>query len=206
VFVDVIKGSTSNPDATRRQIGEWVTRIAPHLSGWRGTTAGVTADGTFVAMTRIDADATPGMARDQWPSATPALLAGDRSSLVYDKVTLLDEKGNIGGAGFVQLVFGAVHDSVRADEYLKEFDSAYAPLRPDCIGRLMARRDDGQFVGVFYFTSEQDARTAEAQAVPPEIADLIQRGQALSDGPGTYLDLTSPWIFEPSAAMTETVS
>ena len=65
----------------------------------------------------------------------------------------------------------------------------------------MASRDDGRFVGAFYFSSEADARAAEAQEMSPELADLIQRGQALSDGPGTYIDLTTPWIHRSSLAM-----
>jgi hypothetical protein len=35
----------------------------------------------------------------------------------------------------------------------------------------------------------------------PELADLIQRGQALSVGLGTYIDLTTPWIYRSSLAM-----
>jgi hypothetical protein len=202
MFVDVISGSTENPHEMQRRIGEWVTDIAPHTPGWRGTTAGVAADGTFVAMTRIDAEVAPAPAHDQWRTATLALLAGDRSSLIYDRVNLLEEQGDVGSAEFVQFVLGRVRNTAESHRYLTEFDAVYAPLRPDCVGRLMAGRDDGRFIGAFYFTSEEEARAAEGQEMSPEIVALIERGETLSDGPAIYIDLTRPWIHRPPAAST----
>ena len=202
MFVDVISGSTEHPDAMQRRIGQWVTDIAPHTRGWRGTTAGVAADGTFVAMTILDAEVAPGPGHEQWRTATLALLAGDRSSLIYDRVTLLEEAGDVGAAGFVQFVLGRVRNTAEGDRYLTEFDAVYAPLRPDCIGRLMAGRDDGRFIGAFYFTSEEEARAAEGQEMSPEIVALIERGEALSDDRAIYIDLTRPWIHRPFAALT----
>jgi hypothetical protein len=201
MFVEVITGTTGNPDVMRRLTTDWVADISPGTTGWRGTTAGVTADGTFIAMTEIDSATARIPGHDRWRTATLAMLDGDPSSLVYDRITLRELPGDAATAGFVQFGLRQVPNRAELEQYFKDFDAACAGLRPDCVGRLMASCDDGRFVGAFDFSSEADARAAEAQEMAPELADLIQRGQALSVGPGTHIDLTTPWIYRSSLAM-----
>lgn len=61
----------------------------------------------------------------------------------------------------------------------------------------MASREDGRFVGMFLFTSEGQARAGEARDLDQDVADLIQQGQALADGPTRFIDVSSPWIHRP---------
>jgi hypothetical protein len=196
MFVEVVQGMAIDPARVHHLLDRWVVDVAPHAPGWRDTTAGVAADGRFVAMIRFDSDVAPIPGHDQWRAETMALLNGDTSHLVYDRVVVLKE-GAVGTAGFVQFVLGRVHDLAVAETYLKDFDEICAPLRPDSTGRLMAGRDDGQFIGAFSFSSERDARTGEAQEVSPRIAEMKRRGVALGDGRAQYIDLTDPWVYVP---------
>ena len=206
MYLDVITGSTSNPAALQQLLDRWANEVAPGIRGWRGTTAGVTADGTFAMVSRIEDEVPTAAGPEKWRTALIELLGPDPSSGMYDRVTLLEETEGVARAGFVQFTLGRVENPPAADRYLQQFDEVYAPLRPDMIGRLMARRDDGEFFGAFYFTSQEQARAGEAQQVSPEIAEMMQRGQELSLTPGAYLDLTSPWIYRPAAALTGAAS
>ena len=201
VVVEVVQGSTTDPESVRQQLDRWMVDVAPHAPGWRGTTAGVAVDGRFVAMIRFDAAVAGIPGHDQWRAETMAMLHGDTSDLIYDRVTVL-KRGDDRAAGFVQFVLGRVHDLAAAETYLKDFDPIYAPLRPDSVGRLMAGRDDGRFIGAFAFTSERDARKGETRKVSPEIAAMIKRGNTLGDGPARYIDLTEPWVYAPGHAAT----
>ena len=202
MFVEVVQGMATDPLRIHDLLDRWVSDVAPHAPGWRDTTAGVAADGRFVAMIRFDSTvAGPIPGHDQWRAETMALLSGDTSHVVYDRVVVLED-GAAGAAGFVQFVLGRVHDLAAAEAYLKDFDEIVAPLRPDSTGRLMASRADGRFIGAFSFSSEHDARTGEAQEVPPRSAEMIHRGRGLGDGPARYVDLTDPWIYVPGNAAT----
>ena len=196
MFVEVIQGMATDPLKVHQKLDRWVSDIAPHAPGWHDTTAGVAADGRFIAMIRFDSTDAPIPGHDQWRTETMALLDGDSSHLVYDRVVVLKERG-VGAAGFVQIVLGRVHDPAAAETYLKDFDQIVAPLRPDSTGRVMASRADGHFVGAFSFSSEHDARIGEAQDVSSDVAEMIQRGTALGDGRAQYIDLTDPWIYWP---------
>jgi len=113
MFVEVITGTTGNPDALRRLINDWVADVGPRTTGWRGTTtSGVAADGAFVA---IDGTA-PIPGHDRWRTATLAVLEGDPASLVYDRITLRELPAHAATAGFVQVVLGKVHDPAEADQ------------------------------------------------------------------------------------------
>ena len=157
MFVEVVQGMATDPLKVHQLLDRWVIDVAPHAPGWHDTTAGVAADGRFIAMIRFDSTVAPIPGHDQWRAETMALLNGDTSHAVYDRVVVLKE-GAVGTAGFVQFVLGRVHDLAAAEAYLKDFDEIVAPLRPDSTGRLMASRDDGQFIGAFTFSSEHDAR------------------------------------------------
>jgi hypothetical protein len=199
MFVEVVQGMVTDPLKVHQLLDRWVSDIAPQAPGWHDTTAGVAADGRFIAMIRFDSTAAPIPGHDQWRAETMALLNGETSDAVYDRVVVLKE-GAVGTAGFVQFVLGRVHDLAAANAYLKDFDEIVAPLRPDSTGRLMASRDDGQFIGAFTFSSELDARAGEAQVVSPSLAEMKRRGAALGDGRAEYIDLTDPWVYLPVRA------
>ncbi len=196
MFVEVVQGSAADPESVHQLLDRWVVEVAPCAPGWRGTTAGVAAHGGFVAMIRFDSDGAPIPGHHDWRAEMLRLLNGSGSSQIYDHVVVLKETDDRPD-GFVQFVLGKVHDLTAAETYLKDFDRIYAPLRPDSTGRLMAGRDDGQFVGAFSFRSEPDARRGEAQDVSPRIADMIGQVKSLRDGRARYVDLTDPWEYAP---------
>jgi hypothetical protein len=196
MFVEVVQGMATDPLKIHQLLDRWVIDVAPQAPGWHDTTAGVAADGRFIAMIRFDSTVAPIPGHDQWRAETMDLLNGDTSHAVYDRVVVLKE-GAVGTVGFVQFVLGRVHDLAAAETYLKDFDEIIAPRRPDSTGRLMASRDDGQFIGAFAFGSELAARSGEAQEVSPRIAEMKRRGAALGDGRAEYIDLTDPWVYLP---------
>jgi hypothetical protein len=196
MVVEIVQGMATDPLKVHQLLDRWAIDVAPQAPGWHDTTAGVAADGRFIAMIRFDSTVAPIPGHDQWRAETMGLLNGDTSHAVYDRVVVLKE-GAAGTAGFVQFVLGRVHDLAAAETYLKDFDEIVAPLRPDSTGRLMASRDDGQFIGAFTFSSEDAARAGETLEVSPRIAEMKRRGVALGDGRAEYIDLTDPWVYLP---------
>jgi len=82
MFGQVVQGSTTNPAEIRDAMERWARDLSPGAVGWLGTTAGVTEDGTFIAVIRFD---TQGAARassdrpeqDQWWAQTCTFLDGE---------------------------------------------------------------------------------------------------------------------------------
>ena len=56
MFVQVIQGQVSDAAQVRAQLDKWVAEIAPHATGWLGSTSGVTDDGTLVAVARFESE------------------------------------------------------------------------------------------------------------------------------------------------------
>ena len=54
MFVQVIQGQISDPRQVHAQLDRWADELADASIGWMGTTAGVTEDGTFVALARFE--------------------------------------------------------------------------------------------------------------------------------------------------------
>ena len=85
MIVEVVQRMATDPAKVHQLLDRWAVDVAPHAPGWRDTTAGVAADGRFVAMIRFDSAAAPIQGHDQWRAETMAVLNGDRSHLVYDR-------------------------------------------------------------------------------------------------------------------------
>ena len=201
MVVELIEGFAPSGEVLRRRMSGWREEIAGDVPGWRGTTAGVADDGTFVALFEFDHDASSITQHQRWCTQTLASLGGDATRTVYPRVPLR-VVGEVEAAGFVQVVVGRVHDVAAGEAYLAAFDRAVAPLRPDMTGRLMANRDDGRYVGAFYFASESAARAGEAQELPADLLDLTRRGESIGNGPPRYIDLRDPWLFAPAPGLT----
>ena len=54
MFIQVMQGHTSDATGLRTRLDEWVEEHSEAATGWLGTTAGVTADGEFVALVRFE--------------------------------------------------------------------------------------------------------------------------------------------------------
>src|SRR3712207_6106901 len=56
MFVQVIEGQTNDAGALRSQFGKWDREVKAGATGFLGSTAGVSEDGTFVAMARFESE------------------------------------------------------------------------------------------------------------------------------------------------------
>jgi len=199
--VQVIEGKVSDSGQLREALDRWAEELAPDATGWLGSTAGVTADGTFIAVARFDSEE---VARrnsdrpdqDQWWTETAKLFTSDptfRDSTDVD----LDLHGDPDQAGFVQIIQGRTSDPARAREMMNQNPDAWAAFRPDILGSLGIGHDGGAYTAVLYFSSEEEAREGERKEPPPELKEQMDAMGALEVGEPTFLDLTQPWLYSP---------
>ena len=205
MFVQVIEGKTSDVEGVRRILERWTTDVAPSAPGWLGTTAGVTDDGTLIAVARFDSpeDARANSDRDeqgQWFTEFAKHLDGDPTFINCPDVTPIMGGGS-DDAGFVQVMQSRVLDvdKLRAGGAAMEAlpDSAFG--RTDIIGGIAALSEDQQsLTQVMYFTSEEEARAGESTPPPPEMLEAMQAWEGATDENTRYLDLRDPWTASPS--------
>jgi hypothetical protein len=202
MFVQVIKGRTSQPEALVEAFDRWKAELAPGATGWLGSTGGVTEDGTFIAVARFESEeaARANSARpeqDAWWSETAKLLDGDVTFRDSTDVEV-DVNGDPDRAGFVQVMQGQVTDSARAKELMARISPEdSAAFRPEILGSLSIGHDDGRWTQVIYFTSEAEARDGERKEAPPEFQAVMDQMAEISVGPPDYLDLRRPMLESP---------
>ncbi len=196
MFVQFIQGRVPDAQALRARLEQWVEQRAGSASGWLGTTAGVTADGTaFIAARFESAEAAKHNSerpdQGEWWAQTEPLFDGEVSFLDTDDVEVF-RGGGSDEAGFVQVIRGQVNDVAAARALLLE--EMPDDVRPDVIGGLVGMRPDGNYATAVYFTSEADAREGEAADAGDEFA---RRMDEIHDEPPHFLDLTDPWMWSP---------
>lgn len=202
MFVQVIKGRVSDPDAMRAMLDRWVAEESAGAAGWLGTTSGVTDDGTFVSLARFESQEAaransdrPG--QDAWWADASALFDGKPTFHDCTDVLLMGAGGS-DAAGFVQVMEGHVHDMARMRELNDEIEAAgVADARKDVIGGVVALHGDGGYTSAMFFTSEQEARRGESRELPERLHGLFEEQTALHDGPVTFRDLHRPWLHSP---------
>ena len=173
MFVQVIQGRTSQPEALAEAFDRWQAHLSPDATGWLGSTGGVTEDGTFIAVARFESEeaAMANSARpeqDAWWAETAKLLDGEatfRNSTDVD----LDMHGDPDQAGFVQVMQGRGSDPERAKQLMAQDADRWAEFRPDVIGSVTIGHDEGAYTMVMYFTSEVEAREGERKEPPPDL-------------------------------------
>jgi hypothetical protein len=201
MFVQVIQGKTSDATAIKAATDQWADELAPGAEGWLGTTAGVTADGTFLAVVRFESEQTAMRnshrpEQDQWWAEVSSHLDGpaafhDTEDVVEDIV------GDPDRAGFVQIMQGHGTDPDRARELMTQDSGRWAEFRPDVLGSIAAQYDDGDYTMTMYFTNEAEARVGEKKEPPPELQAQMAEMSALSVGETVFFDITDPWIYSP---------
>jgi hypothetical protein len=202
VFVQVIQGAVSDAAQARASLDDWVARLAEGARGWLGSTAGVTDDGTFVAVARFDsveaAQRNSGRAEQgEWWSGLSKLFSGEVR--FHDCTEVATARG--GGsdaAGFVQIMQGRSTNLARLREVDTMFEDRFPDLRPELLGYVVGVHDDGDgaFTLIAFFSSEEAARAGERQELPSEAAELLQEEMQLMQEV-TYLDLREPWLYSP---------
>ena len=196
MFVQVIRGRTSDPEGLRAQVDRWAEEVGPGAIGFLGVTSGVTADGEAVLIARFEDEpsAEANAARPEqtaWWQEVEKLHDGAPTFAESSDVHLMLGGGS-DDAGFVQVMEGTIADPEAAAQFEGATEHILRDLRPDLLGSVRVNHGDGRFTEAAYFTSEGDARANE-QAEPPEgiegFSDYLENVKV-----ERYLDLTDPII------------
>ena len=201
MFVQVMKGKTSQPEALAEAFDRWKAELSPGATGWLGSTGGVTKDGTFIGVVRFDSEeaAMANSARpeqDAWWSETAKLLEGEATFANSNDVQV-DVSGDPDQAGFVQVMQGRGSDPERAKELMGQDADKWAEHRPDVIGSVAIGHDEGAYTMVMYFTSEAEAREGERKELPPELQAQMEEMNKLNVGEPEFFDLEQPMMSSP---------
>jgi hypothetical protein len=201
MFVQVIEGTTRDPDALHERLEVWKREVMPGAIGYLGSTGGCTESGDCILVARFeDADAARRNAdrpeQTAWWKETEKLFAGDVRFHDSEDVRVM-EHGPMGQAHFVQVMEGRVTDRDRAVALEEESDPVLASARPDLLGSVTAFFDDGEFTELAYFTSEQDAREGESGDMPAEMSEKFAEWQKVMPVQ-RYLDIADPWMVDAS--------
>ena len=201
MFVQIIRGQVSDPDAVHAQLNRWMTDLGPSATGWLGSTAGTSGDGRFFALVRFESQEAATANNDkpeqgQWWADMAELFDGEPTFQDSTDITTA-VSGDPDAAGFVQVMTGQTTDLDRVNELMSENDSGMRALRPDILGSISVGHEDGKWTMVIYFTSEEAARQGEQKETPPEAQKMMEEIMSLSVGTPEFLDITSPWLDSP---------
>ena len=179
MFVRVIRGEVEDP---HRALADWIAAVKATASGYLGSTAGVIADGTFIALVRFESEQASRIEMSPGLEAVSVVDCAD-VTLMYG--------GASDDAGYVQVMCGHTADPARFKAISRRFEDYLPSSRPEILGGVTAFAPDGQFFNVVYFTSQAAARAGEREPRPPEIDELFKEFDAQMD---EYLDLGEPWF------------
>lgn len=202
MFVQVIQGRVSDTQQARAQLDRWVDELAGSSIGWLGTTAGVTDDGTFVALARFESEDAARRNSDRpeqsaWWEATAPLFVDTPE--FHDSTSVeVDTAGDPATAAFVQIMQGRTSDPDRARELMASDPTNWREFRPEILGTMSVAHDGDAWTMAIYFTSEADARQGERKEPPPESQRVMEQVNALSVGEPRFYDLKDPWLYAPA--------
>lgn len=197
MFVQVIKGHTSDREGLERQLDRWLDELAPGADGWLGATSGTTSDGTFLSIVRFASEEAARRNSErpeqgEWWAETEKYFDGDVTFRDCREVDVMLGGGS-NDAGFVQVMEGRVDDPAAMSALRPRMDTVLPRMRPDVLGGLVALHGDGGYTQVVYFTSEDEARKHEAESPEDEeAAALMAEVQAHVVGEIDYYDLKDP--------------
>lgn len=193
MFVQVIKGRTTDGAGLMAHGDRWASEVRPGAVGFVGSTVGVADDGTFVAVVRFEdeAAATANAARaeqSQWWEGLQPFLDGEPTFRESSDTSELFG-GPTSAAAFVQVMEGTAPDRTKAEAAeTPELEAQLKVARPDLLGSLRVWFDGGDYLEAAYFTSEADARQGEKaegfEAPHDEFTALF--------GEPTFIDLRDP--------------
>ncbi len=201
MFIQVIEGRSSQPEAVHRQIEVWERELRPGAEGYLGSAGGCTPDGMCVLVARFESReaAMRNSSRpeqSQWWEETERCFDGPVT--FHDSEDVHEMRhGRLEDAHFVQIMEGHVTDRARADEIERMSEPLLRTARPDLLGSITAYYGDGEFADIAYFTSEEDARSGERQDPPPEFAEAFGEWQEVMKV-DRYMDISEPWLTAPA--------
>ena len=196
MFVQIMKGKTSDKEGLRRQLDTWLSEVRPGAVGFLGSTGGVTEDGRFFMAARFEseekAQANSGRPEQgQWWSETEKFFDGPVSFVESSDVEVHQEPS--GDAGFVQVMHSQITDRKRLEKLNAEAMPAMTEHRPDVIGAVTVWSGDNESYDIAYFTSEAAAREGEKKEMPADQQKLFEEWDSLVQDT-KYLDLKDTWI------------
>jgi len=199
MFIQVITGKTRDPEALHERLEVWQRDLMPGAIGYLGSTGGCTASGDCILVARFqsaDAARRNGERSEQtaWWKETEKLFTGQPTFHDSEEVAVM-RHGDLDRAHFVQVMEGHVTDKARARVLEDASDEPLAQARPDLLGSVTAYYGKDGYTSLAYFTSEDDARQAEGQDVPADMAKQFDEWQQVMKV-DRYLDLTDPWLVE----------
>ena len=197
MFVQVMHGKTSDPEALHRRLEVWEAELMPGAVGYLGSTGGCTSDGDCILIARFEDRESARRNSDRpeqgaWWAETEKCFDGPVTFHDTEDVHVMAH-GKLEDAHFVQVMEGHVTDRARADELEREADPVLAEARPDLLGSVTAFYGEDNYADFAYFTSEEDAREAEQREIPPALADKFGQWEQLMKVE-RYLDITEPWL------------
>jgi hypothetical protein len=195
MFVQIIEGTTSNPDALTAAGDAWQDDVRPKAIGYLGVTAGVGAGGQAFTIVRFQDEAS---ARANSELPEQSAWFEKHLATAYDSPPTFTESSDVeefmgGGsndAGFVQVMKSKNVDRAKLEEMDKTFEK-FAGERPDILGGLRAWTGADSCVDVMYFTSEADARKGEQAEMPDELKAAME---SFGEMDVEFLDLPDPQL------------
>lgn len=197
MFIQVISGKVVDPEGFRRQADKWRTDLRPGAVGFLGSTEGVTEDGRFIVVARFESAEAAAKNNDrpeqgEWWNAMDKTVDRAEFKDSSDIVTMFG--GGKDNAGFVQVMRGRVADASKFAALQRDLGATEKVLgeaRPDVIGEVIARHDDGTYTDIVYFTSEAEARANEAKPLSAEAQAMFDAMMAAVEI-DEFLDLKEP--------------
>jgi hypothetical protein len=201
MFVQVIEGRVSDPEALQSQLDKWRSDVAPGAPGWLGATSGTTEDGRSIAIVRFESEDAARQnekrpEQDAWWSETAKVFDGEPTFSESNEVEV-DQSGDPGEAGFVQVMRGQTSDPDRAREIMSDDSIDWRSMRPEILAMVTINEPDQRWTNVIYFTNEADAREGEAKPMPAEAQAMMEELMSLSVGDVQYFDLKRPRLESP---------
>lgn len=201
MFVQVFQGHVSDAAGFRAQLDKWVEELSPGALGWLGSTAGVTDDGTLVALVRFETEDAAQQNSDRpdqgaWWEETSRLFT-DEPEFHNSTSVHVDTPGDPDQAGFVQVMQGRTSDPDRAHELMVNDPTDWQAFRPEILGSVYVSHEDGAWTMAIYFASEAAAREGEQKEPPPEMQEIMKEMDELTVGDTVYFDLKDPWLHAP---------
>lgn len=199
MFMQIIQGPCRRRDELRTMADRWLVELGPGAPGFLGATYGFTDDGQSVAVVRFDSReaATANAQRPEqqaWWAEMEQLYDGPVEFHDCDRVVLMMD-GESDRAGFVQVIRGRVDDPDKLEAGIHDMSTLLHEARPDIVDATLAIEEDGTFIETVAFTTEEQARAGESQAMPVQgaVADAM-RAWFANVHDETYLDLHETWF------------
>ena len=189
MFVQIIKGRSTQPDAVAAHAERWRSELAPGAEGWLGSTIGMSDSGEVFLAARF---ASEDHARRNSDRPEPGQW-WEQAEQLLDDVTFAESSDvDIFGDGpdrgeFVQVIEASVRDRDAANDLREHMAQSGPPDRDDVLGGVVVVFPD-RMTNIVYFTDETSARAAEAGPPSEDDEMMMKQMEAAFDEP-SYLDL-----------------